>query len=381
MKLLHTSDWHLGMTFRSGVTYYEDQRYFIDQICEIACKEKIDGILIAGDVFDKSIASQDALRLYDEAMSHICGKLGIPVFIVAGNHDGAERLSSCNQLLRKSGLYIAGALKSHPQVESIGDVDIYLLPWISTDKVRTTFPDKADQIDSLEDAYQVVLDQYRAAFVPGHKNILVSHAFIVDAQTSVSDRAAEVGQATMVGSFVFDSFDYVALGHLHGPQIINEHIRYCGTPMAYSFGKEEKQDKGVVILDTDTMEQKFVLLNQLHKRTTLKDTFDVLMKADYAADVLDGYVRLEVTDSYIGLDMIASFKERYKNLFEVSGKNLERESAKITMSMEEFEAEQKDPEAIFKRYCEDILEEKPSAHALDLFCKALHDYEGEAVER
>ncbi len=381
MKFLHTSDWHLGMTFRGGFSYYEDQQFAINKICQIAVDEKVDGILLAGDVFDKSIASQEALQLYDETMTYICGSLNIPVYLIAGNHDGAERISQCNELLKKSGLYIVGALEKKLSVVNVGDVDIYMLPWISTDKVKSVFPEESQDVVSLEDAYKLVLDKYRQCFVPGHKNILISHAFIVNAETSTSDRAAEVGKATMVGSYVFDGFDYVALGHLHGPQQINEHIRYSGTPMVYSFGKEETQEKSVTIIDTDTWEQKIVALPQLHKRTTLVGTYEELMKADFDDDILNGYVRLDVTDSYVGMDSMAAFREKYTNLLEVSSKGFEQEDAKITMTIEEFEKADEDPESVFKRYCQDILEEAPSEHMLDLFKNALTHYEKEVAEQ
>ena len=382
MRFLHTSDWHLGMTFRGGVSYRRDQKYMIDHICRIAVDEQVDGILLAGDVFDKSIASQEALQLYDEVMTHICGTLGIPVYLIAGNHDGAERISQCNELLKKSGLYIAGALEETPQIINAGNVDIYLLPWISTDKVKSIYPDEAEQVHSMEDAYRIVLDHYRDSFVPGHRNILVAHAFIVDAQTSVSDRAAEVGRATMVGSYVFDGFDYVALGHLHGPQQINAHIRYSGTPMAYSFGKEESQQKSVTIIDfmdDRSMEQTIIPVPQLHKRVTLTGTFDELMQADYDEATLNGYVRLDVTDSYVGMDSLAAFREKYQNLLEVESKGFDREDAKITMTIDEFEHAADDPETIFGRYCEDILEEAPSEHLRELFQNAWKSYEKEVT--
>ena len=382
MRFLHTSDWHLGMTFRGGVSYRRDQKYMIDHICRIAVDEQVDGILLAGDVFDKSIASQEALQLYDEVMTHICGTLGIPVYLIAGNHDGAERISQCNELLKKSGLYIAGALEEIPQIINAGNVDIYLLPWISTDKVKSIYPDEAEQVRSMEDAYRIVLDHYRDSFVPGHRNILVAHAFIVDAQTSVSDRAAEVGRATMVGSYVFDGFDYVALGHLHGPQQINAHIRYSGTPMAYSFGKEESQQKSVTIIDfmdDGSMEQTIIPVPQLHKRVTLTGTFDELMQADYDEATLNGYVRLDVTDSYVGMDSLAAFREKYQNLLEVESKGFDREDAKITMTIDEFEHAADDPETIFDRYCEDILEEAPSEHLRELFQNAWKSYEKEVT--
>ena len=380
MKFLHTSDWHLGMTFRGGISYIGDQKYAIEQICRIAVEERVDGILLAGDVFDKSIASAEAIRTYDEVMTYICATLGIPVYMVAGNHDGAERISQCNELLKKSGLYIAGALSEKPHKINTGDTDIYLLPWISTDKVKAVYPDKADAVLSMEDAYRIVLDHYRDTFTAGHKNILVAHAFIVNAETSVSDRAAEVGRATMVGSSVFEGFDYVALGHLHGPQKINERIRYSGTPMAYSFGKEEKQEKSVTILDTDIWEQKTVAIPQLHKRITLSGTYEELMRADFDEETLNGYVQLEVTDSYVGLEGMAAFRERYPNLLEVSGKDFEREDASITMTVEEFENARTEPESVFVRYCEDTLKEMPGEHLTGLFLEALAAYEKEAVE-
>ena len=375
MKFLHTSDWHLGISFGGGISFAEDQRFAIDKICGIAKEEQVDGILLAGDVFDRSIASTDALHLYDEIMTHLCGELGIPVYLIAGNHDGAERLSQCNELLKKSGLFIAGALTKQPQCVNVGDVDIYLLPWISTDKVRAVYPDDADQVTSMEAAYKVVLDKYRASFVPGHKNILVAHTFITNASTSVSDRAAEVGRATMVGSFVFDGFDYVALGHLHGPQQIGPKIRYSGTPMIYSFGKEEKQEKSVTIIDTDSGEQRTVPIPQLRRRTTLHGTYEELIRGDVEDEIRNGYVRIEVTDRYVGTDTFAAFKEVYGRILEISGKSLEREDAKITMTIEEFEQANTDPEAVFARYCKDILEEDPGERLIGLFRKAVEKYE------
>lgn len=371
MKLLHTSDWHLGMTFRNGMSFDEDQRFFIDKICEISTDNNVDALLIAGDIFDRSIASKDAINLYDEAVTYICSKLKIPVFIIAGNHDGAYRLASCKRLLKNSGLFIMGALEEEISVETIGDVDIYMLPWISTDKVKSIYPKEADNISNLEDAYRIVLDKYRASFDKSHKHVLMAHAFVTDSETSTSDRAAEVGRATMVSASVFEGFDYVALGHLHGPQQITESIRYSGTPMPYSFGKEEKQEKSVTIVDTDNMEISIVPVPLLRKRTTISGTYDEISKADFSKDILEGYVRLEVTDSYVGIDTIASFREKYKYLLEVAGKTLEKENSKITMTMDELEEFRDDPETVFARYCEDILEEMPDEHQMDLFRNAL----------
>ncbi|MCR4648076.1 MAG: exonuclease SbcCD subunit D [Lachnospiraceae bacterium] len=381
MKLLHTSDWHLGMFFRGGISYKEDQEYAIQKICEIAVNEKVDGILLAGDVFDKSIASHDALDTYNDVITYICAELNIPVYMIAGNHDGADRISQCSELLKKSGLFICGALEEKPYIVSLNDTDIFLLPWISTDRVKSVYPDEADSVKSMEDAYRVVLDHYRNEFKLGKKNILVAHAYIINGETSTSDKAAEVGTATMVSASVFDGFDYVALGHLHGPQKINDHIRYSGTPMAYSFGKEEKQEKSVVIIDTDTMEQKTVPIPQFRKRLTLKGKYDEIYDKDYSRDILDAYIKLELTDTFVTLETIASFREKFINLLEVSGKSLEREDSKITMTIEDLERVVTNPAEVFVRYCQDTMSEAPSEHLIKLFNDAVEKCEKEEMTR
>jgi len=382
MKFLHTSDWHLGMTINTDMTYEEDQRFAIREIIRIAKEENVDGILIAGDVFDKSIVSQDAIILYDEIMTEICIKEDIPVYMIAGNHDGASRISQCNELLKKSGLYIAGSIKREPQVVNVGDVDIYMLPWISTDKVKTIFTEDADSITSMEDAYRVVLDRYRESFVDGHRNILISHAYIVDSQTSESDKAAEIGTATMVGADVFEGFDYVALGHLHAPQDVNERIRYSGTPIIYSFGKEETQTKSVTIIDTEDMSHKTVDLPYLHKRVTVKGTKDELLYGEYPDEVIDGYVKAVVTDSYLGIELISRLKEKFHNIIEFSGQSFSNGNESITMTLEEFEQACSNPVSIFESFCREILGlENPTDRMRNLFEEAINNYEEGADEQ
>ena len=380
MKLLHTSDWHLGTIRPGGMTYEADQRYALEHIYRIIEEEKVEGVLIAGDIFDKSIASQDAIRLYDETVTHICSDLGIPTYIIVGNHDGAERISQCSDLLKEAGLFIAGTLTETPQVSRAGGVDIYMLPWISTDKVRSVFPEEKEEINSLEDAYRMVLEKYRESFVAGNRNILLAHAFVSGGETSTSDRAAEIGGATVVGGDLFYGFDYVALGHLHGPQDVAENIRYSGSLMAYSFGREEKQEKSVTVIDTEDMSRQTIPIPQLHKRTTITGTFDEAMRADMDEDVLDGYVRLEITDSFVGVDSMASLRERYPNLLELTGKSFEKEESRITMTIDELDRAETDPEAVFLRYCTDILGEEPDDHLTELFGRALEKYGKEAME-
>ena len=372
MKLLHTSDWHLGMSFR-GRSSAEDQEYFTEQICSIIKERKIDAVIISGDVFDRNLASGEAVALYDRIMTRIVGEMNTPVLSVAGNHDSAERLSQCHELLKKSGLYVAGSLSEDFMTFESDDAQIFLIPWFTTEKARSVFHERTSEINSLEDAWIVVASKIKAKFKCDKKHILVTHAFIVNAETSVSDRAAEVGFATAVGKAVFDGFDYVALGHIHKHQDIGENIAYCGTPMPYSFGKEEKQEKGIIVIDTDDMTKEFVTLKPLHRRTTLAGTYDEILKADYPEDVKNGYVRLEVNDSYVGADAMAQFSEKYPLLIEVKGKDYDSDEADITMSMEDFEKMADNPVDIFREFCREVKHDFTDER-LSFFKQALSEY-------
>ena len=373
MKILHTSDWHLGITFR-GRSAEEDQLYFIDQICRVISDRNVDALIIAGDVFDRGLASADAVDLYDRIMTKIVGEMNIPVICIAGNHDSAERLSQCSQLLKRSGLYIAGSLTRDPETVELDDTDIYLLPWFSVEKARAVFPEEAAKINSMEDAYSIICRSIRSSFKPDKKHMLVSHAYIADAVTSTSDRAAEIGFATRVSKDVFKGFDYVALGHIHKPQEIAPGIRYSGCPMPYSFGKEETQKKGIILIDTADMSQEFIELIPLHTRVTLRGEYEDLLNRKYHKDIKEGYVRLEVTDSYVGSEAMALFSERFPNLIEVRGKDFDREDASITMTMAEFEEKVDDPLAVFREYCKDVLKESASDERISRFNEAVNEY-------
>lgn len=376
MKLLHTSDWHLGISFR-GASAAEDQRYFIEQIKHIITEHGVDAVLIAGDVFDRSIASTDAVALYDEAVTSICAGLHVKLFIIAGNHDGAQRLAQCGKLLETAGLYVCGSLEREPRGITAGDAEIFMLPWISTDKIRALYPEEADSIVSMQDAYELVCGKMREAFTPGLKHIVLSHAFTVNAETSVSDRSAELGRASAISGKVFEGFDYAALGHIHKPQDVGENIRYSGSPMPYSFGKEEDQEKSVTIIDTSDMSRETVPVKPLHRRTTLTGTYDELMHADVPEDVRKGYTRLIATDMHLGLEAVSYLRERYDHPLEICGRQFESEDASITITPEEFEAKARNPEEIFRQFCIDTAHEEPDAHFTELFRKAQAACEGD----
>ena len=340
-------------------------------MCEIIVDKNVDAVLISGDVFDRSVSSAEAIRTYDKAMTKICCELKKKVFVIAGNHDSAERLSSCGELLERAGLYVCGALSGVPRKILLEDTEIFLLPWITESKVKSVYPNRQEEITDLTSAYQVVLDNFRSDFTKGKRHILLSHAFITNSETSTSDRAAEVGFATQVPSFVFEGFDYVALGHIHKPQDVNDYIRYSGTPMPYSFGKEENQEKSVTIIDTNDMSHEIVALPLLHRRTSLTGTLDELLNKEYPEEVLNGYVRLNITDQYMGLNAISELINRYPNALEFSGKTYEKGNSTISLTIEDLEKLSSDPIEVFKQFCNEIIGESADDHLQELFRNAV----------
>lgn len=376
MIFLHTSDWHLGATGGER-DLLDDQKYFIDAICGIVREKRVDAVLLAGDVYDRSVPAAPAIGLYDYAMNRLCGELGVKVLTIAGNHDSAERLASCAGLLDKAGLYLQGAAQREPRVVEFADSQVFFLPWMTEEKIKSLYPEERDGITDLTEAYRVAVNHMREKFIPGKHHLLLSHAFITNAETSTSDRAAEIGFATQVPASVFEGFDYVALGHIHKPQQVNSYIRYSGSPMAYSFGKEERQEKSVTLIDTASMTQQVVPLPLLHRWTTLTDCYEALLAGEYPEEIREGYVRLNVTDTAVGLDMLSRLRQVYPNALVVAGKTYDGEDTTITLTMEQLEQMESDPAEVFKSFCREEMGQEATDHFLQLFAKAVEEADAE----
>lgn len=376
MIFLHTSDWHLGATGGER-DLWDDQKYFIDAICGIVREKNVDAVLLAGDVYDRSVPAASAIGLYDYAMNRLCGELGVKVLTIAGNHDSAERLASCAGLLDKAGLYLQGAARREPRVVEFADSQVFFLPWMTEEKIKSLYPEERDGITDLTEAYRVAVNHMREKFIPGKHHLLLSHAFITNAETSTSDRAAEIGFATQVSASVFEGFDYVALGHIHKPQQVNPFIRYSGSPMAYSFGKEEHQEKSVTLIDTASMTQQVVPLPLLHRWTTLTDSYEALLAGEYPEEIREGYVRLNVTDTAVGLDMLSRLRQVYPNALVVAGKTYDGEDTTITLTMEQLEQMESDPAEVFKSFCREEMGQEATDHFLQLFARAVEEADAE----
>ncbi len=367
MKVIHTSDWHFGMLV--GTDSYEAcQRHFLEQLYELIRREDAKAVICAGDVYDSSVTNADAIRLFNDAATTLCQSLGATFLVIAGNHDSAARLASCRELLKAAGMYVTGRLERdvEPVLLDDGKVAVYLLPYFGRDEVSALFPEKKDSIRSVEDAMMVVCDHIRETMDRSRFNIVVSHAFIVSAELSESDRAARVGTASAVSKDVFKEFDYAALGHIHKPQVIDERIRYSGSPIPYSFGKEEQQDKGVVVIDTDRDERTFVALPPLRERLTVEGTWEEIMGRE---DLQDTYLRVYVTDRYAGLEMQAELREKFPYLLEVYGKSTSADGELTVLSVDDLQT--LDERAIMVRFMEEHHGYTPNAEQLAWFDEVL----------
>ena len=363
MKLLHTSDWHFGMTLGTG-SYAEDQRFFLDRLYRLIREEKIEALLLSGDIYDSSVVSAEAIGLYNEAMTKLCLELGVTVIAIAGNHDSAARLASCRELLKGAGLHITGKVERNPEPVLLdgGKVAVYSIPFFTRDEITALLPEKKDQIRNTETAMLAYCDHIRERMDESRKNIILSHSLIVGSELSESDRSARVGFATAISKDVFQGFDYVALGHIHKPQAIENHIRYSGSPLKYSFGAEESQEKGVVVVDTDTMEIRFVPIALKRERRSVTGTFEELLARE---DIREDYLRLYVTDQYAGLELIGQLRERFPYLLEVYGKSLTEEGELSVLTVEELE-EMKE-EDIMIRFLAENFSAEPTCEQLQLF--------------
>ena len=367
MKLIHTSDWHFGMGLGT-LSYAEDQRYFLEQLYALIEREQVEAVLLAGDIYDSSVVSAEAIELYNEAMTKLCLEFQVQVIAIAGNHDSAARLASCRALLKGAGLHITGKIEKAPAPVLLdgGKVAVYSIPFFTRDEVTALLPEKKGEIRNTETAMLAYCDHIRENMGKNKKNIVLSHSLIVGSELSESDRSARVGFATAVSKDVFAGFDYVALGHIHKPQQIENHIRYSGSPLKYSFGAEETQEKGVVLIDTDTMEISFVPIAPKRERRSLEGTFEELMARE---DVREDYLRLYVTDRYAGLELIGALREQFPYLLEVYGKGLNEEGQLSALRVEELEALTE--EDIMMKFLAENFSTEPTAEQLTLFREVL----------
>ena len=293
MKLFHLSDLHIGKRLNER-SLLEDQEYILLQILSLVEEEKPDGVLICGDVYDKSVPSAEAVTLFDDFLCRLAKKQ-VPTFIISGNHDSPERLAFGNRLLSDAGIYISpvydGAVRSVTLTDEKGEVVIWLLPFVKPAHIRRYFP--GEQTESYTDALRTALRHLDMD--PTKRNVLLTHQFVTGAGLGGSEEF-NVGGTDNVDASVFEAFDYVALGHIHGAQNIGTpKIRYCGTPLKYSLS-EENQEKSVTVVeleDKGDLKLSLLPLKPKHELRSIRGTFAELHNS---ALTTDDYIYAILTD-------------------------------------------------------------------------------------
>ena len=322
MKFLHLSDLHIGKRV-SEVSMLDDQAYILDQILCIADVERPDAILIAGDIYDRSIPSNEAVTLFDDFLVKLA-KRHLPVLMISGNHDSPERLSFGGRLLDASRIYISpvyhGNIQPITLTDSYGPVHFWLLPFIRPAHVRRFFPDEA--IESYTDACRTAISHI--SIDPAERNVLITHQFVTGAVTCESEELS-VGGTDNVDASIFDVFDYVALGHIHGPQNIGSNrIRYCGTPLKYSFS-ESDHHKSVTVVTINEKGTLHIQLQPLLPRRDLRQirgSFAALTnKSSYKGTALDDYLHIILTDEEDVPEAIGKLRLIYPNIMKLSYDN------------------------------------------------------------
>lgn len=339
MKVIHLSDIHLGKRV-NGFSMIEDQKYILTKILNILDSEKADAVLIAGDVYDKSVPSTEAVQLFDDFLRRLANRR-IPTFIISGNHDSAERLSFGSSLIDLSGIHISpvfnGEIKPYILEDAYGKVNVYLLPFIKPVHVRALFEDA--EISDYTDAMKFVID--KIGLNTNERNIILSHQFITGADRCDSEEIS-VGGTDNADVSVFDGFDYVALGHIHGPQKISrDTVRYCGTPLKYSFSEcshkksvtvVELKEKGNVTVST-------VPLEPIHDMREIKGNFeDITKKENYENTNTDDYVRIILTDENDIPDVMNKIRCIYPNVMEVKYDNTRTRASVNLIELENIES-------------------------------------------
>lgn len=369
MKLLHLSDLHIGKRVYE-FSMLEDQRYILDEILGIVDQERPDGVLLAGDIYDKTVPSGEAVQVLDGFLTSLADR-GIPVFLISGNHDSPERIAFGAEIMSGRRVYVSpvydGTGRSIVMEDQYGPVTIWLLPFLKPAAVRHVFPDQ--EIGTYEEAVRTAVDHLDVD--TGMRNVLVAHQFVTGAVRCESEEVS-VGGLDQVGVSVFAPFDYVALGHIHGPQHVGrETVRYCGTPLKYSFS-EASQHKSVTFVELGEKGSVAVAAEPLVPRHDLRELrgsyMELTDRRNYEGTAVDDYLHITLTDEQDIPEALARLRVIYPNLMRLDYDN------RRTQTRQELDApakaEQKTPLEHFADFYQ-LQNNQPLTHEQAAFCQQL----------
>ncbi|WP_299788210.1 exonuclease SbcCD subunit D [uncultured Shewanella sp.] len=332
MKFIHTSDWHIGRQLHNQ-SLIDDQRHVLLQIVALAEEHGVDAVIIAGDIYDRSIPPANAVALLDDVVNRLVNEMKIPVIMIAGNHDGHERLGFASRQMTDSGLHIIGPLQKNISPITLkgrsGDAVFYGLPYADPATVRQVFDCEAS---SHEQAMEVLLQGVHQHDSQGLPKVVISHCFLDGGSESDSERPLSIGGADKISPQLFTGFGYTALGHLHGPQFKGEEqVRYSGSILKYSFS-EQNQKKSVTLVEFDKQGQAQTELLPLSAKR------DVRIVEGLLADLLevgrtdvnrDDYLMVRLSDKHAILDAMGKLREVYPNVLHLERTGLMSDNGQL----------------------------------------------------
>lgn len=351
MKLIHLSDLHIGKRVNE-FSMAEDQKYILNQILEIIDREQPDCVVIAGDVYDKSIPSAEAVQILDDFLTRLAGRK-IPTAMISGNHDSPERLSFGAQLMKESGIYVSpvydGQVQSIGFADEYGEVRVYLLPFLKPATVRHVYEEET--VESYQDAVETAISHL--PLDTSCRNVLVAHQFAAGASRCESEEMS-VGGIDQVDVSVFDDFDYVALGHIHSPQSAGRPaVRYCGTPLKYSFSEagQQKSVSVVELFEKGRVEIREVPLTPLRDMRKIRGTYlELTARSFYQGTNTEDYIQAILTDEEDIPDGMQKLRIIYPNLMRLEYDNRRtRENRQIQQAAD---AEEKSETELFSQLYE-----------------------------
>lgn len=365
MKFFHISDLHIGKRVNE-YSMLDEQRYILNCIIDEASKEKPDAVLVAGDIYDKTTPSSEAVELFDDFLVRL-SKLKTKIFIISGNHDSPERIAFAGRLLSKSNVFVSpvydGSCSKISLSDEFGIVDVFLLPFIKPAMVKRFFEDK--EIESYTDAVRTAISRIERD--DNHRSVLVAHQFVTGATRSESEEIS-VGGSDNIDVQVFSGFDYVALGHIHGAQkICTENVRYSGTPLKYSFS-EVKHVKAITVVELKektNVSISSIPLKPLHDLREVKNSFTEVIKLQHSED----YLHITLTDENDIPDALGRLREVFPNIMKLDYDN------KRTREIRKIEAQraEKSPLELFSELYEMQNNVKLSDEQLSLAGKIISE--------
>lgn len=375
MKLIHTGDWHLGKLVNQ-ISMLEDQNYLLEQFAALIEREKPDAVLIAGDLYDRALPPAEAVELMDRTLTKLVDELQTPVLAVAGNHDSPDRIDFGRRLFCDRRLYIEGRI--HLPLSPVlltdddGAVACYLLPYAHPSEVRTLLGDET--IKTHEDAFRALMETIPAA-VAGERRVLVTHGYFQGGEpveTSESERPLAIGGSDLVSAGLLEGFQYVALGHLHGPQRVTKRAYYAGSLLKYSFS-EARQAKSVTVVEMDAagaVQVRREALKPWRDMRCIKGELKALLDpAVYGGTNTADYLSVTLTDEGEILDPIGQLRAVYPHVMAVAREQRELNPLYSTVALGEVRT--LPVETLFQGFYEEMTGVSFSAERSAVLAKAL----------